>query len=45
MVRDVYWEGEAANDEAAKEAAYRAWDLKHGEGKQPASAILRVTPL
>lgn len=45
MVRDVYWEGEAADEEAAKEAAYRAWDVKYGEGKQPVSAIVKVTKL
>lgn len=44
-VRTVYWAGEAINDEAAKEAAYRAWDEKYGEGKQPVAAITKITPL
>lgn len=44
-VRTVYWAGEAINEEAAKEAAYRAWDEKYGEGKQPVAAITKITPL
>jgi hypothetical protein len=41
VIRDVYWEGNAADTDAAKEAGYRAWDRKYGEGKQPASALIR----
>lgn len=45
VIRDVYWEGEAADADAAKEAGYRAWDQKYGVGKQPVSALVRVTLL
>jgi hypothetical protein len=42
-IRNVYWSGDAANEDAAIEAAWRAWDKKHGPGKQPVDAIVRVT--
>jgi hypothetical protein len=45
VVRDVYWAGVAADDSAAREAAWYAWDEKYGPGKQPVSAIVRVTTL
>jgi len=45
LVRDVYCEVEAADEDAAKEAGYREWDVKYGEGNQPVSAIVRVTKL
>jgi hypothetical protein len=45
IVRDVYWEGQAADWEAAKKAAYRAWDDKYGPGRQPVGSIIRVTPI
>jgi len=44
-VRDVYWTGEAADPDAAREAAHLAWDEKYGSGKQPISAIVNMTPL
>ncbi len=44
-VRDVYWTGVAADDDAAREAAWCAWDEKYGSGKQPASAIVRIIAL
>ncbi len=44
-VRSVYWTGEAADGNKAKEAAYQAWDEKYGPGKQPVSAIVRVINL
>lgn len=45
MARSVYWSGEAKDSDAAKEAAYAAWDEKYGAGKQPVQAIVKVTPL
>jgi hypothetical protein len=45
MVRTVYWAGEAADQDAAKEAAHAAWDQKYGPGKQPVQAIVKITPL
>ena len=44
-VRDVYRVGEAADQDAAKDAGYAAWDEKYGPGKQPISAIVNVTDL
>jgi hypothetical protein len=43
--RDVCWEGEAEDDDAAKDAAYRVWDDKYGPGRQPVGAIITVTPI
>ncbi len=45
MARTVYWAGEAPDQDAAKEAAYAAWDEKYGPGKQPVQAIIKITPL
>jgi hypothetical protein len=45
VARDVYWEGEAEDEEAATEAGYRAWDEKYGSGRQPVGAVLRITPI
>lgn len=43
--RSVHWVGEASNNEAAKDAAYAAWDQKYGTGKQPVQAITKVIEL
>jgi hypothetical protein len=44
-VRSVYWSGDAADQDAAKEAAYAAWDEKYGPGKQPVQALVKITAL
>jgi hypothetical protein len=44
-VRMVDWEGEAADNDAATDAAYAAWDEKYGAGKPPAAPTLRISPL
>jgi hypothetical protein len=41
-IRTVFWSGEVANEDAAKEAAWHAWDERYGPGKQPVDAIVRV---
>jgi hypothetical protein len=44
-VRDVYWVGDAADPDAAREAGFVAWDEKYGPGKRPISAIVNVKAL
>ncbi len=44
-VRGISWTGDAADNDAAKEAAYLAWDEKYGSGKQPVAAIVKITPV
>jgi len=45
VARSVRWVGEARDQDAAKEAAYTAWDEKYGTSKQPVQAIVKITPL
>ena len=42
-VRSIFWRGVAADDEAAKEAGWTAWDDEHGAGTQPVGALVNVT--
>lgn len=42
-VRSVVWSGEAADEDAAKSAAWHAWDEKYGHGRQPVNALVKVT--
>jgi hypothetical protein len=42
VARSVRWVGDARDQDAAKEAAYAAWDEKYGPGKQPVEAIIKV---
>jgi hypothetical protein len=44
-VRHVYWEGEAVDEDAAKEAGYAAWGEKYGADRQPVGAIVKITRL
>jgi hypothetical protein len=42
-VRTVDWRGEAESEQAATEAAWRAWDEQYGsERERPAHAEVRV---
>ena len=44
-VRSVDWRGEAADEQAARLSGWRAWDEKYGAGRQPADAIVELTPV
>ncbi len=46
MVRTVDWRGEAASEDAAREAAWAAWDEQYGgERERPTTAEVHVTQL
>jgi hypothetical protein len=44
-VQPFYWRGTAADESAAEESAWEAWDEKFGSGKRPVSAVVKVTKL
>jgi hypothetical protein len=41
-IRSVFWRGEAADESAAQEAGWRAWDQKYGAARQPVDALVKV---
>lgn len=44
-VRSVCWRGKAADEDAARDAAYEAWDRKYGAGQRPAHPYVKVAQL
>jgi hypothetical protein len=46
MVRTVDWRGEASSEEAARQAAWQAWDEQYGGDRdRPDKSEVRVTKL
>jgi hypothetical protein len=43
--RSIVWRGRAESDNAARLAAWEAWDQRYGPRNQPAQALVNVTRL